>query len=296
MRLKARAAISAVARARGSGLVSRTSGRRVMRASPLAPTRNLTTPSGVRGRSSSGIPGVPLGTAAAWRTSRSFTSLLLPSAAPQMRSRARNAGDDRVVHDVHLHEPLRPVGYRGDDRGIRLVGFFDHLAGVVDDAPAPVGTRRGRKCRDLHAGSLLPAAPAAAPTVANAATAPLATTAPAAARARRIRQLDLQRPAIHFLPIELLDGLCGLLGRRHLDEAEPARTAGIAIRDHRGRLDGARGGEQLAQAFVRRGEGQPPDEELLRHDQPPNSSPAADDTLWTAEVRPECGLVRRGPQ
>src|SRR5260370_24117 len=188
MRLKARAAISAVARARGSGLVSRTSGRRVMRASPLAATRNLATPSGVRGRSSSGTPGVPLRTAAA-----------------------------------------HPV--------------------------------------------------------AAAATAPVAATAPAAARAGRIRQLDLQRPAIHFLPIELLHGLSSFLGRRHLDEAEPARAAGITVRHNRGRLDGARGGEQLAQAIVGRGERQPTDEELLSHDQPPNSSPAADDALWTAEVR-----------
>src|SRR5206468_7053612 len=150
MRLKARAAISAVARARGSGLVSSTSGRRAMRASPLAATRNLDTPFGVSGRSSSRIPGVPAGTAAAWRTSRSFTTLLLPSAAPEMRRRARDASDDGVVHDVHLHEPLRPVRHGGHDSRKRLMGLLHDLAGVVDDAPAPVGTRWGGKRRDLH--------------------------------------------------------------------------------------------------------------------------------------------------
>src|SRR6266536_3277279 len=128
----------------------------------------------------------------------------------------------------------------------------------------------------------LPATAAATAAVA-AAAAPVPATAPAATG--RIRQLDLQGPAVHFLSVELLHGFSSLLGGRHLDEAEPARTAGIPVRHHRGRLDGARGGEQLAQAFVRRGEGQPPDEELLSHDQPPNSSPAADDALWTAEVR-----------
>src|SRR5260370_12037709 len=120
MRLKARAAISAVARARGSGLVSSTSGRRAMRASPLAATRNLDTPFGVSGRSSSRIPGVPAGTAAAWRTSRGFTALLLPSAAPEMRRRARDSSDDRLVHHVHLPDHLLPPPHDGADIRNRL--------------------------------------------------------------------------------------------------------------------------------------------------------------------------------
>src|SRR6266511_2663050 len=141
------------------------------------------------------------------------------------------------------------------------------LAGVENAATCMVGLR-------------LPAAAAASPVAtATTATAPVPAATPSATRARGIRQLDLQRPAIHFLPVELLDGLSSFLGCRHLDEAEPARTAGVTIRHNRGRLDGAGGGEQLAQAFVGRGEGQPPDEELLRHDQPPNSSSAADDAL-----------------
>src|SRR5712691_6958667 len=121
--------------------------------------------------------------------------------------------------------------------------------------------------------------------VEKAATCMMSAGLPAAAPAAtgRIRQLDLQRPAVHFLPVELLHGLSSLLGRRHLDEAKAARTAGVPVRYDGGRLDGARGREQLAQAFVRRGERQTPDEELLRHDQPPNSSSAADVALWTAE-------------
>src|SRR5712692_6073679 len=84
--------------------------------------------------------------------------------------------------------------------------------------------------------SCLPAAAAAPPisTATTTAAAPVPAAAPAAARARGVRQLDLQGPAIHFLPIEFLHSLGSLFGRRHLDEPEPARTAGVTVGDDRG--------------------------------------------------------------
>src|SRR6266849_2454435 len=82
IRLKARETISAVARARASGLVSNTSGRRVIRASPRAATRKAALPGAVSGRSSSPTPGVPLGIAAAWRRSRSLMARFLLALGP----------------------------------------------------------------------------------------------------------------------------------------------------------------------------------------------------------------------
>src|SRR3989441_2675190 len=125
--------------------------------------------------------------------------------------------------------------------------------------------------------SRLPAAPteSAAPRSAAASS--------AAAQARGLGDLDLQRAPVEFLAVELLDGRIGLLGRRHLHEAESARAPGVTVHDDRGRLDGADLGEDLAQPLVRRREGQTADEELLCHGAPLNRSPAVDGTPWYAE-------------
>src|SRR5438132_14252232 len=90
-------------------------------------------------------------------------------------------------------------------------------------------------------GSRLPPAPAAP----AAAAAPIPSAAPLAARARAcwLGELDLERPAVHLLTVELLYRGLGLLGRRHLDEAEPARTACLSVRENRRRLDAAPLGE-----------------------------------------------------
>src|SRR5439155_865056 len=81
--------------------------------------------------------------------------------------------------------------------------------------------------------SLLPPTPAAP-------AAPVSpAAAPSAARARGLGKLHLQRPAVHFLAVELLDRGLGLIGRRHLDEAEPARTTRLTIRHDRRRFDRA---------------------------------------------------------
>src|SRR5213083_82521 len=115
--------------------------------------------------------------------------------------------------------------------------------------------------------SLLPPTPAAP-------AAPVSpAAAPSAARARGLGKLHLQRPAVHFLAVELLDRGLGLIGRRRLDRA------GL--------------GEQLAQPLAGCGEGQAADEELLCHRAPPSRSSAVDDTPWNAEGRQSRGLVRR---
>ena len=107
---KACAAILAVSRARGSGLVNNTSGRRVTRASPRAATRNLALPWGVRGRSASGTPGVPLGTAVAWRMSRSFIARTLSAPSDPTASGPPGHSDLRKCarHRSHRRTPRRP--------------------------------------------------------------------------------------------------------------------------------------------------------------------------------------------
>src|SRR6185503_13673651 len=116
------------------------------------------------------------------------------------------------------------------------------------------------------------AAAAAAPAAAAIPTAPTAA-APAAARAGGVGDLDLQGPAVHFLAIELLDGLGRLFRRRHLDEAEAARVAGVTVGDDGRRLDHARLGEQFAQTVRGRGKSETSDEELVSHDLPPVDLP-----------------------
>src|SRR5207253_8757787 len=107
--------------------------------------------------------------------------------------------------------------------------LLHELAGIVHDAPVPPPARRGRVRHDLN-GRPLPAVLAAASTPA---------TAPGAARSGRIRDLDLQRPAVHDLAIELLGRRVSILGRGHVDEAKAPPAAAITIRDHLRRCDTA---------------------------------------------------------
>src|ERR1700693_2518565 len=115
---------------------------------------------------------------------------------------------------------------------------------------------------------------------------PAASAAPCA---RTSRQLDLERPAVHSLAIELLDRVGGLLGRRHLDEAESARATRVTIHHDCGGFDPAGPREHLAQPFVRRGEGQAPDINFIRHGKPPNRTPAGNGTLWKTEPESRSG-------
>src|SRR5262245_10981960 len=84
--------------------------------------------------------------------------------------------------------------------------------------PAPLGRSRG-----------LPATPTTTPAGPSA--------APSTPRPGGVRQLDLQRPAVHVLPIEPLDGFRRILGRRHLHEPEPPGAPRVAIRHDGRRLD-----------------------------------------------------------
>src|SRR6185503_667216 len=90
----------------------------------------------------------------------------------------------------------------------------------------------------------LPAGPAAA----------TAATATATAAAGGLGALDLNGPAVNRRAVELADGLLGVLGRRHFDEAEAARTARVAVGHDRRGLDTTGRGEDLTQTLVGGGE------------------------------------------
>src|ERR687884_138745 len=62
-------------------------------------------------------------------------------------------------------------------------------------------------------------------------------TAAAAAVTAGPGLVDRQVAAAELLAVELLDGGLALLARRHLDEAEAARAARVAILDDVSRLD-----------------------------------------------------------
>src|SRR2546428_7643620 len=154
-------------------------------------------------------------------------------------------------------------------------------------------SRRGRRGPRRRSGSTAPALPcpsawsrtlgpaeagrrAPAPVPARRDTCLVAPPAPvpATARARGLGEFDLQRPAVHFLTVELLDRGLRLFGRRHLDETEAARATGALLHHDRRRLNAARLCEHLAETLARRRKGQTPDEQFVRHRAPPNVSPA----------------------
>jgi len=73
---------------------------------------------------------------------------------------------------------------------------------------------------ELQASRLAPRAAAAAP---------VAATAPAGAAGPGRGQLNLERPAVHRVAVELPDCLRGSLGGGHLDEPEAARPSGVPV-------------------------------------------------------------------
>src|SRR5919107_1616013 len=86
---------------------------------------------------------------------------------------------------------------------------------------------------------------------AGSAAAPEAAATAAAAILAGPRLVDRQVAAAELLAVELRDGRLALFARRHLDEAEAARAARVAILDDRGRLDVAGLREQVAEVFAR---------------------------------------------
>src|SRR5712692_4842441 len=125
------------------------------------------------------------------------------------------------------------------------------------------------------------------PGMETAATCMVGSRLPAASAATcagASRHLDLERPAVHGLAIELLDRVGGLLGRRHLDEAESARATRVTIHHDGGGFDAAGHREHLAQPIVRRGEGQAADIKFMRHGENlQRELPPGNGTLWEAE-------------
>src|SRR5215510_4957431 len=122
-----------------------------------------------------------------------------------------------------------------------------------------------------------------ASTAPDVASAPSSPSAPAPGRPGGARHFDLERPAIHGLPVEALDRLGGILGRGHLDEAKAPRAAGVAIRHHCGGFDRADSREQFAQPVLGRREGEASDEQFVGHGHPPNRSPPGGGTPWNAD-------------
>ena len=57
---------------------------------------------------------------------------------------------DRIVHNVHLPEPLRSILNRAGNRWECLARFLDGFALIVDDAPTPEWIQRSRERYDLH--------------------------------------------------------------------------------------------------------------------------------------------------
>src|SRR5947209_14987894 len=75
--------------------------------------------------------------------------------------------------------------------------------------------------------------------------------APADAAFTRLRDVDVQVPAVEVVAVKSSDGGLALLLRGHLDEAEAARAARVAVFDDRRRLDRAGLREMLAEIFAR---------------------------------------------
>ncbi len=69
------------------------------------------------------------------------------------------------------------------------------------------------------------------------------TEAPGSPRFALARLVDAKHPAVELLAVELLECLLRTFGRRHLDEGEAARSAGLAVHDdgHAGDLSAIRG-------------------------------------------------------
>src|SRR6185312_5593795 len=64
--------------------------------------------------------------------------------------------------------------------------------------------------------------------------------------AARLGLVDLEGPAGELAPVQLRDGLVRLLGVGHLDESEPARTAGLPVGHHLGLDDAAQLTKEVA--------------------------------------------------
>src|SRR5262249_27162858 len=133
------------------------------------------------------------------------------------------------------------------------------------------GRPRGRSGAGAAFGSpprSIAVAAAASAAAVSAASAPPPTVAPAAARAvlPGLGLVDGQVAAPDLLAVEGRDGLVPTAG--HLDEADPARPAGLGVADDLGAGDRAVLAEPLDQVVRRHLEGQVADVDVLAHGHP----------------------------
>src|SRR5215470_3819674 len=139
------------------------------------------------------------------------------------------------------------------------------MKGAVDRSTAPDSPEGLPRCalplerllrRRYAVGAAITAAEATAPPAAarTPAAGPASAARPAAARAWSLRggEVHGQLAAVEILAVELGDGALGLLGRGHLDEAEPARLPGELVGDHRRGLHRPALREVFPQGFARR--------------------------------------------
>src|SRR5205085_5233211 len=115
------------------------------------------------------------------------------------------------------------------------------------------------------AAAAVAAATSAAAAVTAAAEASAASAAAWPSVFARARLVDGQGATAQFLAVELCDGGLALLLRGHLDEAEAARAARVAILDDRSRLDRTGLREQFAQVFAGSLEREIPDVKFNGH-------------------------------
>src|SRR2546425_428314 len=94
---------------------------------------------------------------------------------------------------------------------------------------------------------------------------PARAASAATARAGALGLFDLDRAAIQARAVELADRLLGFLVRRHLDEAEAAGAARVAVRDDARGLHVAARGERFPQPVRGCGEREASDEEFHSH-------------------------------
>src|SRR5262245_23967756 len=116
-----------------------------------------------------------------------------------------------------------------------------------------------------------------APAVASAIA---ATAAAAASRRPLVGLVDAQRASPELATVEALHRRSRPVRVRHFDECEPARTAGLAVHDHRDRLDLAVFLEGLSQLGLGGGERKIPNIKLLAQARFPIGDRRRAYTLW----------------
>src|SRR5262245_5044686 len=194
-------------------------------------------------------------------------------------------GDDAVTLEIFALCDLRTgglaLGLCGSPRLSLRLGLLRFLA-------LSQSLLRRHLAGARHASVAIPALEAASASSTTTTTAP-ATASAATPGALVLGLVHLQRAAAELRPVESADRVRRGACLRHLDEPEPARPPGLAIRDHADRLHVPLPLEDLAQLVLRGGEGKVPDVQLLAHLKSSSQAPSNGDANWLrsrAPVRP----------